>query len=305
MLMLRLFSTLIIFIKITVCLSDTNENAPFDYDYESPSKIWVETCSKGNNQSPINFSNDFTTYNIDPKMTFVEAHYGINNKINATVIIEKTNKYIITNTDTTKSIGGYVLIKKDNILYRFDLTNIDFHVISEHTMGDIAGELEMNLNHVKNTTYLAENNILGADLDSNNLIISVIFKVASNSENTNIAKINLPNRGPVIDFDLSYYIPIGLPYFYYKGSLTYPPCTEKVDRVVLHKMEVISKLQFESFKDWIATTYLDRFNRRKTKEIKNRIIYYQYNPDQKPLIQTGSKILERIFLSIILIFIYL
>jgi len=269
-------------------------NSQFNYILE-PADQWGGICSTGIRQSPLNFPENYTDYVTTDFFKILNVSYGKfgDGFVNTTLNITQDAIYLGNGTNR-----GYVLVQKNKITYRYDLVNFNFHITSEHRFNNNYGELELQIYHTKNITYLYQNGI--TDVDSNNvLIISTIFKVASNLDNPNINALNVQKRGPTINFNLGIYPPIGEGFMFYEGSLTTPPCTENVNWVVNHKFDTISLIQYEQISEWISTTYLGKYNRRKYKEINNRTLYFQYYPDQKSTI--NGKIIT---ISIIFVIFY-
>jgi carbonic anhydrase len=255
-------------------------NCQYDYQNE-PASEWKGICKSGFAQSPINFYENFTSYSTNSIMKIVSANYGIENLVNTTLRIFNTVKYMGVGTNQ-----GFIEVMKFGTTYRYYLESFHFKISSEHKFNGDSGEVELQIVHRKNLTFLT--GVVDNDPKYDILTIAVLFKVASNLDNPNINKLNIQNRGPAINFNLGIYPPIGRPFFFYEGSLTDPPCEERVNWVVVQTMETISKSQYEVISEWISTTYLGRHNNRDVKNINNRKLYYQYYPEQT-VITDGSK----------------
>jgi len=261
--------------------STTNTN--FMYNYNEPNSDWIGTCSNGKEQSPIDFPSNFTYYKQEEAIRIGSSSYGqyLNGLVNGTLSFVN-NRYIFSG----EKLGSLKIIK-NGILYLYNLDDISFHLPSEHKFIGFNGSLEMHLHHTKNTVWSKDNNL--ADLDPRNtkLIIAVVFKVGSFYDNPNIARLNVDNRvtNGVLNFNVGVFPPIGKPFLYYEGSSTIPPCEQNVNWLVVHKMELISPNQYNSFLNWIKTSNTNYntptlANARQTKPLNSRQIYYQIYPNQ-------------------------
>ena len=63
--------------------------------------------------------------------------------------------------------------------------------------------------------------------------------------------------------------------YYYKGSLTTPPCTEDVNWVVIEDIKKMSQNQFDKFEEYVnkLNKNYSKGNNRKTFELNGRKVY--------------------------------
>jgi len=248
-------------------------------DYSEPKSQWKTPCGDGKRQSPIDFPLNYTNYDNQPFVKFISVNYGFNSTgtINGTFEIKDKNIYKITPNGTE---WGYVIFQKDSIDYKYDLKEINFHISSEHKFNGLAGDIEMQLIHVKNNDWLISKNISSSDIENPNLAIGVLIKVASLKDNENFANLNIKTKGPIANYNIQAFPPFGKPFLFYLGSSTTPNCEENTNWVIVHTMEKISKDQYDGFRSWLDTSYPGVMNNRKTQKINDRKLYYQFYPEQ-------------------------
>merc|ERR1711971_812607 len=133
---------------------------------------------------------------------------------------------------------------------KYELQQFHFHwgsspdIGSEHTVDGIAFPMEIHLVH-KKTDYAS----VGASLSYNDglAVIGIMFQVADTSDEfaeTPTGTINMS----------TFLYQTGRSYYYYKGSLTTPPCTETVD---WHVMEGAIRITEEDLEVLRSLTYKD------------------------------------------------
>ncbi len=250
------------------------------WDYKEPLSQWKPPCNNGNQQSPLDFPAKAEEYATDQKVIINSVHYGTNSSgtVNGTMVVLHNAKYSIKQQNDTDF--GYIMVKKGDINYKYDLVGIHFHSNSEHKFNGLSGDLEMHLVHSKNNGWLTSKNIT-KDPDSKftYLVVGVMLKVASYKDNENFANINFKAK-EVVNFNIKDFPPFRKPFLFYEGGLTTPPCTEAVNWIVVHTMEKISKGQYDSFRSWLDKTYTGVTNNRKSQKLNGRKIYYQFYPKQ-------------------------
>ena len=149
-------------------------NSQLNYDDEA-SKSWASICTSGTRQSPLDFTSDFTLYDIKEKVKVTKVAYLNQGDAKGSLKIVNLNKFIYS---LAESDGGYVNLQKDGVTYKYNLVEVVFHVKSEHLINGIEGDLEIQLVHKKDVSALSPGQ---SDMDSANkyLIISNLFKTST------------------------------------------------------------------------------------------------------------------------------
>jgi len=175
---------------------------------------------------------------------------------------------------------------------KYELQQFHFHwgsrpdIGSEHTVDGIAFPMEIHLVH-KKTDYAS----ITASLDYNDglAVIGIMFQVADTSDDglediiaaaeTIAASADQSAEEVTGSINMSTFLyQTGRSYYYYKGSLTTPPCTETVD---WHVMEGAIRITEEDLETLRTLTYDDGApmvdNYRNTLPVNNRIIKRVFN----------------------------
>ena len=269
---------------------------------------WPWSCSEGMNQSPINFSGSLSGYSTKEVMKIEFINYKLVRGVALLTLYDSS-------VDTIKFIEdqGYLIVRKNGYLYKYNATEIQFHVPSEHTFDGMSGDLEMHIIHKKDEYYtqqmLIDNNLTKDPDEAFTLLyLAVIYQSVTDREDSNIRTLRVNNKGPVVNLDLSVYVPIESPFFFYEGSQTMPlpECTENVNWIVPMKMAVMSKAQVNFFISWLLNIYSSKGNARRTKNLNGRNVYFQLykNPNPKSASNSNyinSKIILLIFIMVLLI----
>lgn len=122
---------------------------------------------------------------------------------------------------------------------RFELEQIHFHSMSEHTINEEAYPLEAHFVHQSQDGRIAVIGVLfkeGAENDSFQSILDYIKQDEKNEV--------------TVDIDLESLIPESKNYFHYLGSLTTPPLTENVEWYIFSEFVELSKEQIEKFQEY-------------------------------------------------------
>lgn len=195
----------------------------WSYDGETSPEHWAEIeinsdCS-GQHQSPINIIEHNTTLNAndenslkllyDPETHFIDVK---NNGHSIEIDFEKGDS-----------------IKYKNEIYH--LKQIHFHEPSEHTINGIRYPIEIHLVHKSKKNHFTVLSMLGEEGREKLLFI--------NLENILPLKVGETKK---IDkaVDLLKILPETKSFYSYNGSLTTPPCTEKVNWVIFKQPIQIS-----------------------------------------------------------------
>merc|ERR1711935_778605 len=177
---------------------------------------------------------------------------------------------------------------------KYELQQFHFHwgsrpdIGSEHTIDGLAFPMEIHLVH-KKTDY----DSVGASLDYNDglAVIGIFFQVDDTSddglEDIIAAAETIAAASDQVDADAevagsinmsTFLYQTGRSYYYYKGSLTTPPCSETVD---WHVMEGAIRITEEDLEILRTLTYKDEApmvdNYRNTYPLNNRIVKRVFN----------------------------
>ncbi len=188
------------------------EPKPWSYEDQTGPEHWGEgavDCRDGKHQSPIDL------------VTVGEKAAKVSSELPPIVF------------QWSKSIGH--LINKGHALQvnfengnsiqlgdaKYDLTQMNFHAPSEHTVDGKHAALEVHFVHKNPDGVLAVVSVLVDTKGAANKALAVLFKAMDKPVNV---EINLPAL-----------LPEHRGYFRYEGSLTTPPCAEQVQWLVLQQ----------------------------------------------------------------------
>lgn len=148
----------------------------------------------------------------------------------------------------------------------YELTGIQFHAPSEHTVNGRAADMEMQLMHT----------LPGAS--HRRAVLSVL--VVEGRENQALAKFweQIPQKDtsdPVVvnvEFNAQELVPQNTRFYTYSGSLTTPPCTEGVQWIVIKEAVPASRAQIQKIKD------IFKPNARPVQPMKDRYVMEEVPP---------------------------
>ena len=205
-----------------------NEGSFFvDWSYSSQ-KSWPTLdssflpCREGKDQSPIDIVKSKT---IASKLDF-STHYAKDK-----IYLSSNNKEFKIRPD---KLTSFVTFQGE----KYILEKIDVHAPSEHTFDSLQYELELEFFHT------LENS------SKDVLIVSVLYEKSSLNPALDPILQALPEKfnfeTKVDFFDISSLITSNS-FYYYIGSLSIPPCTQNIKRIVATKLEPISEKQLDEF----------------------------------------------------------
>lgn len=194
----------------------------WSYEGETGPEHWPEieknSDCDGQYQSPINIiTKDVKT---DTLLTALDIHYAAETKIHDVVNNGHSIQYNFEK-------GDYILYHKDT----FNLKQIHFHEAAEHTINGIRYPMEIHMVHQNANNEFA--------------VLGIMVQEGESSKPFDFLEQYLPvqqGETKAIDtsFDLNLNFPQNKNYYYYKGSLTTPPCTEGVNWFVFAEPITIS-----------------------------------------------------------------
>jgi carbonic anhydrase len=232
---------------------------------------WGNLCNNGINQSPINFPDiSSDNYNISSDYIKIkQSNYELFYDMKLELLYQY--KYWINLTDQ-----GNIQIYKNGTEYMYKLEYLQFHSPSEHMINGTQFDLEIQIKHKKNEFWLYLQGVdYDPDVTTRDLFISILYKAEDiNPDNLNISSFNFNTSLPVQGFDLNTFFNDRRTFIYYSGSITNPPCSEHIDRIIFDKIEPMSTSQLKQIKNWINSVY-PKGNSRKVKPIQSMKLYYK------------------------------
>lgn len=228
--------------------------AGWGYGQENGPSEWANMCSPtcaANLQSPIDIvtsaavKQDLPPIGVDYTQTRLEL---FNNGHTIELADENPAK---TNTIT---VNGS----------RYELLQIHFHSLSEHTVDGVHSPIEMHLVHSLSPTDLT---VIGVMIQEgpSNVGLSTFWNQLPTEESSEHAEVTL---------DLGALLPANQEYFQYSGSLTTPnganasaSCAEIVNWVVMKEAITMSLAEIEAFKAIFSHNY------RPVQPLNDRIVY--------------------------------
>ena len=207
-------------------------HAHWSYEGETGPEHWGDldpsfiACKIGKQQSPINI--EFSQVKKIDQAKNIQLHYG-------PTLLSITNSGHSIQANTSEPSNKLVIDGKE-----YKLAQFHFHTPSEHQLDGQNYDMEVHFVHQDANGNYA---VLGLMIKEGkeNKILAPLWRVLP-KEKTEEA---IPIKESV---DIRALLPADHKLFYYKGSLTTPPCTEVVEWVVLKKPIEMSIEQIQAFK---------------------------------------------------------
>jgi carbonic anhydrase len=234
----------------------------FSYDYRKGGDDWTGLCQTGQNQSPINI--DASSANVFDSTYF----YLINNFENNFTVTNTSNEYSVG----SQNLGDVFFFLPDgssssfNDYSDFVVRNISVHAPSEHLINNKSFDLEIQI--------LAQ--FKYGKLNYSNHMLSIFCTVDEVAQETeNFFETILNGTSPLNINNLVFQDQTNFKTFVYEGSLTVPPCTEKVIWFIRKTPYKISLKHLKAFRDkWENNPHFADFrgNNRNIQKLGNRTI---------------------------------
>ena len=203
-----------------------NEESFFiDWSYKDQ-KAWPTlsqsflSCKEGVYQSPIDIVKSKT---IQSKLDF-SINYTTD-----TIYLSSNNREFKIRPSSSKN---YINFQNK----KYILEKIDIHAPSEHSFNSMQYELELEFFH--------------SSASSDTLILSVIFEKSDPNPLLDPIISNLPEKfsfeTKIPSFNLAMLVKSDS-FYYYTGSLSIPPCTQGIKRIVAEKIQPVSEKQLDIF----------------------------------------------------------
>ena len=230
---------------------------------------WPTKCKYGNRQSPIDIkrysSETLKILNASPLKAI--NYKALNNLKFQLGPDEKTWGFPVVNVENP---GNTVTFTRDGYENDFELFNIHYHIPSEHRINGKASDAEIHLVHMKKLKDGQNDGDMGNVL----LVIGIMFKIEGSTPDPTWDKLNINKPDTAIsNLDLTQWVKLTNPLFFYDGSLTTPKCDETVNWIVMPKEVKITQEQFDSLKSSIYKVYPNG-NEREIQDLNGRKIWY-------------------------------
>ena len=239
---------------------------------------WGGDCVAGKRQSPIDFPKNFL-YTVSDHFKVVSTNYGIINDLAFAKEPVDLKRYHLINVSKE---NGYLMARKNDVMYKYTLLDVHFHILAEHTFGGKAYAAEMHMVHKKDREWLKKQGKVDFEtttdknlLEENKneyLVVGTVFAINGTTDNAEIAKMNLNTGNNVNNLDLKKFSTPNMVYYHYLGGLTTPNCDQVVNWVVNSNIVNISQKQGANIKSWINGEYPNG-NTRVVQALNNRKIY--------------------------------
>jgi carbonic anhydrase len=231
----------------------------FSLDYsDQKGTTWPNVCQSGTIQSPINIQ---TSNVVDDKSVF--SFKSIDYSTIASTSVTYQHEYSVS---TPTLDNGNIKVKINGTEFTYKIANIHFHLNSEHTIDGNLYDMEMHVVH-ENTNSDDKNNL--------HMVIGYIFEAKENYDDNDFLNSIGFNTGDTVSKVKVKDIVKKEKVYYYKGSLTTPPCTEDVNWVVVKNIKKMSTTQFNKFKEYVIklNSAYARGNNRQTYSLNERKVY--------------------------------
>eukprot|EP00347_Sterkiella_histriomuscorum_P001009 403373689 len=227
---------------------------------------WNEACASGSNQSPIDIPLSYSSKSANvgrlKKSDTIEILVSQNN-MQGVAFKDLVNTFQTAFTDGAISFWNYEAEPET-----FQLLQFHVHSPSEHTFDGKHYDLEIHFVH----KHFSDNKLAVLSVqfdvedggDRDNEFITALKLDSKNMTALTIPTMNLINRLKKNNL------------YYYKGSLTTPPCSEIVNWLVVHDPQPISKTQINYFNaKWLNNqTYAHGHgNNRAVQPLNERFVY--------------------------------
>lgn len=224
----------------------------WSYDGETSPEHWAEiekeSACGGNHQSPI----DVVTADVLKQPSGLQSsdiHYDA-----TTIIHDVTNnghsiQYNFTNKDNYVDFEGK----------RYNLAQFHLHAASEHSINGMHFPLVIHMVHVSE--------------DKNYVVFALMVSEGDKSNAFDFLESFLPvNPGETKTIEQAHhfqnYVLEDFDHYYYKGSLTTPPCTEGVNWFIFKNTIAASPAQVK-----VISSLMPRNNYRPTQPLNGRTVY--------------------------------
>ena len=252
-------------------------NCPKENNSNTKPKITGDLCTKGKSQSPIDIkSNSVVKCSTTCDLSFFYKESNLQ--------IRYDYKDLLINYDN----GSYIMYNND----MYVLDKISFHPESNHKLDSYTFPLEINFNHkcpekgkILIVAVLCEINEAQSKskffLDYLNKYLE---KMVNNGASADFLKVDTSNKSNAYSI-----LPEEKSFYTYSGSLTRPPCSEKVQWIIMENTVNISSKFNNNVKKLLQK--IGKQNKPVLKSLNERVVYYNENKDDTNRYNDGNDLL--------------
>jgi carbonic anhydrase len=251
--------------------ADTFGNRKAHWSYEFEGQDWTGDCSSGRDQSPIDFSKPNSRPVVDDKAFKISYPKVIDG---CTIENNGHGSPQISMPQFLNSSQPESLLFPSVSLYRhtYYLVQIHFHCPSEHSFEGYHGDVEAHFVHADDegrflvVAMIMQSNGGKAKLSALSALLQTALEQVPDSPGR-ADLVNTPIKLHEIMMDGS-----NQHYYYYKGSLTTPPCSEPVEWIVSPEPQRVSADSVLRLQRLSSSGKTLNFNARRTQSSKGRLV---------------------------------
>ncbi|XP_054934217.1 carbonic anhydrase 2-like [Dermacentor andersoni] len=204
---------------------------------------------KGKSQSPLHLRFLQSTYKDMPPINF----FNYDTEMVLTVEVKGANLFVSPTNSRVAVYGGPLLVEYTFVLGVFHFgtgsgQGAEHHIDEQNNAAELQlihyTETNIDIDCLKEVNGLLALVILFKETENNNTVLSGFMKAVRELHVPGTNETSPKASSAVPKFFMSYFTPASTEnYYLYSGSLTFPPCTERVINVVLSRSVEIGKDQ--------------------------------------------------------------
>lgn len=277
---------------------------------EYPDTNWPkDKCHTGKRQSPIDFPSNYPYINVENNhYKLLNATYKLFNGQKMFPINDEAHGINVTAFGNNGIDMGEVFIQIGKHIFRYYLSGVHLHILSEHTYDGKNYGAELHMVHKKDLDYVKKYDVNNTDdLVNNYLVVGTWFDNTATEKNPDFERFGISSGVPqnLDNLDLNKFSRPDQSYYTYSGSFTtptpLPACDESKVWILNSNPVKISAAQLAGLKTWITQLYPNGKNRL-VKPLYGRTLYKHTHEDKQGMnvtVYTDSRFLSAKFAGVI------